>query len=59
MGLTENLGEVRKKQPSERGHGVREVEEIIPGEHIKGPDEIDSSILTAKVEPTATSDTQL
>ena len=59
MGLTESLGEVKKKQPSERGHGVREVEEIIPGELIKGPEGIDSSIPTAKEKPTATSDTQV
>ena len=59
LGLTENLGEVRKKKPSERGHGAREVEEIIKGEQIKGPDEINSSIVTTEVEPTATSETQV
>ena len=59
MELTESLGEVKEKQPSERGHGVREVEEIIPGKVIKGPEEVDSSIPTAKEKPEATRDTQV
>ena len=58
MGITENLGEVKENQQSERGHGVRELEEIISGEDINRPEAIDSSIPTTEDIHKATKDTQ-
>ena len=59
MGITENLGEVKKNMQSERGHGVRELEEIISGEDINRPEAINSSIPTSEAIHKATKDAQI
>ena len=59
LGITENLGEVSKHSQSERGHGVKELEGIISGEDIKGPEGIKSSIPTSEAKHKATKDAQI